>query len=81
MKRFTRSGFSVSRFLVGDDAGADLVDARVGEADRRHRLAGGVLQLDGLVHHVAQQQVGLAVDHGIELGLRVARDDLELVLP
>ena len=54
------------------------VDPVVGEADRVDVLVCRVLQLDRLVHHVAEQQVRLVVHHGIELRLRVTGHRLEI---
>ena len=71
-------GIGLDELGVGDDAGADHVDAVVGELDRVDVLAGGVLDLHRLVHDVAEQQISLAVDDGVQLGLAVARHRLEV---
>jgi len=39
-----------------------------------------VLELDRLVHHVTQQQIGLVIDDRVQFGLRVAGDGLEVAL-
>ena len=61
-----------------DDPGAHEVDAVVGELDGVDPLASSVENFHALVHRIAEYEVGLAVDHGIQLGLRVARNSPEI---
>src|ERR1700680_1740485 len=63
-----------------DDPGAHEVDTVVGELDGVDALTGGVQNFHALVHRIAEYEIRLAADHGIEFGLRVARNGPEIVL-